>query len=110
MKEWSAYCVGVASLYNQYGVVDKLGQGITQSIKFLDEGEYSKPQLIAWMEAWRAAGDQLDDLRIPLQCLDAAIEIILSDSPTDLPLLGLPVEIRQLVRPLLNSSLGVEGS
>ncbi len=105
--EWPAYCAGIAVLYDQYDVADMLGQGITRSIQFLDEGDYTESQLMAWLAAWHAAGDQYDDLRIPLQCLDSAVAVMISDTPTDVPLLSLPMEIRQLVRPLLNSSLGI---
>ena len=104
--EWPAYCAGIAALYNRYGVVDMLGQGMTRSIQYIDEGDYTESQIKAWLAAWQAAGDQYDDLRIPLLCLEAATAVIRSDPPTDLPLLSLPMEIRRLVRPLLNTTLG----
>jgi len=104
--EWPAYCAGITSLYDQFGVLDMLGQGVTRSIQYLDEGDYTESQIKAWLAAWQTAGDQHDDLRIPLLCLEAGSAVVLSDPPTDLPLLRLPMEIRQLVRPLLNATLG----
>lgn len=104
--EWPAYCAGITSLYDRFGVLDILGQGVTKSIQHLDEGDYTESQIKAWVAAWQAAGGQYDDLQIPLLCLEAGSAVVLSDPPTDLPLLRLPMEIRQLARPLLNTTLG----
>ena len=104
--EWPTYCAEIATLYDRYGVLDMLGQGMTRSIQHLDEGDYTESQIKAWLAAWQAAGGLHDDLRIPLLCLAAAAAVVRSDPPTDLPLLSLPMEIRRLVRPLLNKTLG----
>ncbi len=106
-SEWAGYVSSIAPLYLQYGVAEKLGKGITQSIKFLDEGDFSRAQLDLWYQAWAAFGDDADELQIPLQCLHAAIEVLKSDPPNDRPLFRLPFEIRQLVRPLLQKKLNV---
>lgn len=105
--EWAGYVSAIAPLYIQYGVAEKLGKGITQSIKFLDEGDFSTAQLDLWYQAWAAFGDDADEPQIPLQCLHAAIEVLKSDPPNDRPLFRLPLEIRQLVRPLLQKKLNV---
>ncbi|MDP1563524.1 MAG: hypothetical protein Q8M16_19255 [Pirellulaceae bacterium] len=104
-SEWAGYVSVIAPLYIEDGVADKLGKGITQSIQFLDEGDYSPAQLDLWYQAWSAFGDDADELQIPLQCLHAAIEVLKSDPPNDRPLFRLPLEIRQLVRPLLQKKL-----
>jgi tetratricopeptide (TPR) repeat protein len=104
--EWPSYISDIASLYIQHGVAEKLGQGITQSIRHLNEGGFSESQINAWNSAWQEAGKECDDLKIPLQCLDVAVEVMNSDPPTDRPLFRLPLEIRGLIRPLLNRSLG----
>ncbi len=95
-------------LYVKYGVAEKLGQGVTKSIQYLDEGGFSKSQIDTWNSAWQQAGKGCDDLEIPLRCLDAAVEVMKSEPPTDRPLFRLPLEIRGLIRPLLNRSLGEE--
>ncbi len=105
-SEWANYVAAIAPLYVQHGVAEKLGQGITQSIQRLDEGEFSEAQRAIWNQAWQTAGKDCDDLQIPLACLDAAVEVMNSNPPTDRPLFRLPLEIRQLVRPLLNNTLG----
>jgi DNA polymerase III delta prime subunit len=105
-SEWADYVAAITPLYVQHRVAEKLGQGITQSIQYLDEGGFSDSQRGIWNDAWQIAGKDCDDLQIPLECLDAAVDVMKSDPPTDRPLFRLPLEIRQLVRPLLNNTLG----
>lgn len=105
-SEWADYVAAITPLYVQHCVAEKLGQGITQSIQYLDEGGFSDSQRDTWNDAWQIAGKDCDDLQIPLECLDAAVDVMKSDPPTDRPLFRLPLEIRQLVRPLLNNTLG----
>ncbi|MEL6105023.1 MAG: hypothetical protein AAFU85_03265, partial [Planctomycetota bacterium] len=104
-EEWAQYISRIAPLYVERGVAEKLGQGVTQSIQSLDEGGFSRSQIEAWNSAWQQAGVGCDDLEIPLRCLDAAVEVINSDPPTDRPLFRLPLEIRGLIRPLLSRTL-----
>ena len=105
-SEWQSYVAGFAPLFIQHGAAEKLGQGITRSIQHLDEGGFSESQINKWNSIWQKAGKGCDDLEIPLRCLDAAVEVMISDPPTDRPLFRLPLEIRGLIRPLLNQSLG----
>jgi len=104
--EWTSYVSEIVPLYVKYGVAEKLGQGVTKSIQYLDEGGFSNSQLDTWNAAWKQAGEGCDDLEIPIRCLNAAVEVMKADPPTDRPLFQLPLEIRGLVRPLLNRSLG----
>lgn len=104
--EWNNYISEIVSSYVNQGVADKLGQGVTQSIQYLDKGGYSKSQIDTWNEAWQQAGEGCEDLEIPLRCLNAAVEVLKSEPPSDRPLFKLPLEIRRLVRPLLSHFLG----
>jgi tetratricopeptide (TPR) repeat protein len=104
-SEWANYVAAIAPLYIHHDVAEKLGQGITSTIRNLDEGGFSSSQLEQWNQAWQAAGEGCEDLEIPLKCLDAAVEILKSDTPNDRPLFRLPLEIRQLIRPLLRKTL-----
>jgi tetratricopeptide (TPR) repeat protein len=104
--QWANYISVIASMYIEYGCADKLGQGITKSIQHLDEGGFSKSQIESWNAAWQQAGQGCDALEIPLRCLDAAVEVMNSDPRSDRALFRLPLELRGLVRPLLNRSLG----
>jgi tetratricopeptide (TPR) repeat protein len=104
--QWANYVSVIASMYIEYGCEDKLGQGITKSIQHLDEGGFSKSQIESWNAAWQQAGQGCDALEIPLRCLDAAVEVMNSDPRSDRALFRLPLELRGLIRPLLNRSLG----
>jgi hypothetical protein len=104
--QWANYNSMIASMYIEYGCADKLGQGITKSIQHLDQGGFSKSQIESWNAAWQQAGQGCDALEIPLRCLDAAVEVMNSDPRSDRALFRLPLELRGLIRPLLNRSLG----
>jgi tetratricopeptide (TPR) repeat protein len=104
--QWANYVSVIASMYIEHGCADKLGQGITKSIQHLDEGGFSKSQIESWNAAWQQAGQGCDALEIPLRCLDAAVEVMNSDPRSDRALFRLPLELRGLIRPLLNRSLG----
>jgi tetratricopeptide (TPR) repeat protein len=103
--QWANYISVIASMYIEHGCADKLGQGITKSIQHLDEGGFSKSQIESWNAAWQQAGQGCDALEIPLRCLDAAVEVMNSDPRSDRALFRLPLELRGLIRPLLNRSL-----
>jgi tetratricopeptide (TPR) repeat protein len=103
--QWANYVSVIASMYIEHGCADKLGQGITKSIQHLDEGGFSKSQIESWNAAWQQAGQGCDALEIPLRCLDAAVEVMNSDPCSDRALFRLPLELRGLIRPLLNRSL-----
>jgi tetratricopeptide (TPR) repeat protein len=104
--QWANYISVIASMYIEHECADKLGQGITKSIQHLDEGGFSKSQIESWNAAWQQAGQGCDALEIPLRCLDVAIEVMNSDPRSDRALFRLPLELRGLIRPLLNRSLG----
>lgn len=102
-QEWTRYVEELVPLYVKYGMADKLGQGLTQTIKDLDVGDYSDVQLDIWNSAWQKAGASCEELDIPLRAMAIAIEVI--KTKDDRPLFALPLEIRELVRPLLVESL-----
>jgi len=97
--EWSTCASDLVEIYTRYGVCDKLGTGLTQSISCLDEGDYSDTQLDAWNEAWQTAGKDNEACEIALKCLKYSVQAIKSHSAR--PLFNLPLEIRELVLPLL---------
>ncbi len=102
-QEWREYIAELVPVYVNNNAVAKLGQGVTQTIELLDTGGYSEMQLDVWNDAWQEAGKDCDDLELPLRSLDAAIDAIKTKS--DRPLFRLPLEIREIVRPLLTKSL-----
>ncbi|MCC5844033.1 MAG: tetratricopeptide repeat protein [Verrucomicrobia bacterium] len=106
VSQWEEYIMMITRLYTKYKCADKLGSGILQSIRALDQGDFTPGQLDIWKRAWNSAGAENDALKLPLQSLNAAIEVLRSDPPSDRPLFQLPVELRNLVRPLLSNTLG----
>ena len=105
-SEWENYAKQITALHAKFDTAEKLGQGITQTIRHLDEGEYSAAQIDKWNSIWQEAGMDCEGLELPLRCLKLAAEVIKSEPKTDRPLFQLPLEIRRLVRTLLNKSLG----
>ncbi len=102
-QEWEDYVTALVPLYVNHRVAAKLGQGVTHTIALLAAEGYSESQLDLWNEAWQRSGQGCEELEIPLQSLDAAVEAIKAGN--DRPLFRLPLEIRELVRPLLAQSL-----
>ncbi len=100
---WPEFIERLVPVYAEYRALESLGSGLTESIAFLDGGGYSQTQLDLWNDSWQKAGGEYDDLTIPLAALDAAIQVIKSGN--DRALFDLPVEIRQIVRPLLKNAL-----
>jgi hypothetical protein len=74
----------------------------------LDSHDYSESQLDLWNAAWARAGEDFDELSIPLAALEAAVQVIKTGS--DRPLFALPLEIRPLVIPLLKNTLSQQGT
>ena len=105
-SDWSNYCPQIAKRYIENDLVDQFGQGLTRTIELLDKGDFTAAARCEWVSIWRDVGDPHDGLSIPLQCLDAAVAVMNSDPPSDVPLLRLPPEMRKLVRPMLNTTLG----
>ena len=102
-QEWEGYVSALVPLYVNHGVAAKLGQGVAHTIGLLAKEGYSESQLDLWNEAWQRSSQGCEELEIPLQSLDAAVEALKTGS--DRPLFRLPLEIREVVRPLLAQSL-----
>ena len=102
-QEWDGYIAALVPLYVNNKAAAKLGQGVTHTIELLATEGYSESQLDTWNRAWQRAGQGCEELEIPLQSLDAAVEAIKTRS--DRPLFRLPLEVREIVRPLVAKSL-----
>ncbi len=102
---WPEFIEKLIPVYAQYGKLNSLGSGLTESITTLDKGSYSEDQLDLWNSSWQKFGGKYEELSIPIAALDAAVQTIKSDS--DRPLFKLPLEIRNLVRPLLKNTLSL---
>ncbi len=102
-QSWPEFIEKLIPVYAEYNALDKLGSGLTESIAALDEGDYSKPQLDLWNSSWQKFGGKHEELSIPLKALEAAVQTIKTGN--DRPLFRLPLEIRDIVRPLLKKTL-----
>lgn len=97
--QWPSYVAIIVNAYNQYQQTEKLTNGLVQSIRGLAKANLSPQQLDAWFAAWQQHTQDMELFELPLQILAAAIESIKTKDKQ--PLLALPLEIRQLVLPLL---------
>ena len=102
--DWDRYVAALLPLYVEFGATEKLGNGLTHLIEKLDQGDYTHNQLDLWNSLWHRHGASIEALEIPLSCMSAAVAAIKTKS--DRPLFALPMEVRSLVRSLLNKSLG----
>jgi len=102
--EWPDYVSDLVPIYAKYNACAKLGNGLTRSIQSPAEGDFSPTQLDTWKQAWQEAGGEIEELSIALRSLDCAVRAIKQES--DRPLFDLPLEIRELVAPLLEGALG----
>lgn len=103
-REWEKYVAKLMPLYVEFGAANHLAHALTLLIERLDGGDLSQAQLEEWNSVWQHHGANIEELEIALESLSAATESIKAKS--DRPLFELPQEIRSLVRPLLNVSLG----
>jgi len=101
--EWPAFISRLGALYIEHNVAEKLGKGIVETIRDLAGGGFSSSQRQIWHKAWHECAISCDDLKLPLRCLKAAIEVI--DTGDDQALLRLPSEIRSVIKPLLSRVL-----
>lgn len=86
----------IAAVFIRREVAEKLGRGVTRSIQSLSTGGFSVSQIDTWNTAWQQAGKGCKDLRIPLRCLAAAVDVMKSATRSDRALFRLPLEIREL--------------
>ena len=78
----------------------------SQGVMRIGVGEYQfnyavglHPPIGTWRDVWQEVGAGHKDLQIPLRLLDAAVRY--REKPDERVLLGLPIEERELLRPLL---------
>jgi hypothetical protein len=98
--QWQGYIEALLPLFVRYKQTDKLASGLVQSIGSLTQMDLSHTQLDAWLSAWQEAAGDVEALELPITALAASIESIKTKSSRPL-FLALPLEIRQLVLPLL---------
>jgi len=85
-------------LYERRGALMSLGQALAKNIPAAISEGLSSFQAGAWLGLWQDAAGERPELQIPLRLLSAAVRYRLSADPR--ALLELPVEYRNLLKPL----------
>lgn len=99
-SEWEKCAQDLVTIYTDNGACEVLCDGLVKSIETLSSDTQTSSQLKEWNEAWQAAGKDQDCCKLPLKALDCAVQFITSKD--DRILLELPLEIRELLTPLLD--------
>lgn len=101
--EWNTCATDLMQIYTKYNACEKLCTGLITSIECLEVSGFSNTQLDMWNAAWQSAGQNNESCTIALKALRCAVETIKTHS--DRPLFQLPLEIRELILPLLSKTL-----
>jgi len=96
---WQRHIVIWIELFSRHGVLSALGQGLVRSIPTLNISWISDDVARAWRDVWQELGREHSELEIPLRLLDAAVQY--REKPDMRILLGVPIEERELLKPLL---------
>ncbi len=96
---WRRFIEVWIELCERHGLLTELGWGIASSIHRLSIPWITDEAARAWYEVWDTMGSAHEELALPLRLLNAAVEY--RAKPDKRVLLGLPVEERQLLEPLL---------
>jgi len=96
---WRKHVTIWIELFEKHGVLSALGQGLARSISTLGISWIGNETARAWRDLWHELGAEHPELNIPLRLLDAAVRY--RAKPDVRILLGLPIEERKLLKPLL---------
>ncbi|MEA5497464.1 tetratricopeptide repeat protein [Limnoraphis robusta Tam1] len=97
---WKARVKALIEVYDKHEVAATLGKGVVESIPILQSAMVSEKAAQAWLELWKeTVGDHID-FQIPLRLLEAAVRYRQKKGDRRV-LLGLPIEERKLLMPLL---------
>ena len=93
------------TLYNKHQVISALGQGLVRSIPALMSEMVSDKAAQTWLEVWQELTSDYTQFQIPLRLLNAAVRYRQTKGDKRV-LLELPIEERNLLKPLLGISEG----
>ncbi|MBV9385700.1 MAG: tetratricopeptide repeat protein [Chroococcidiopsidaceae cyanobacterium CP_BM_ER_R8_30] len=97
---WRSRIKTLIEIYDKHQVASALGQGLVRSIPMLMSPMVSGVAAQAWLEAWREQVSECPDFRIPLRLLNTAVHYRETKGDPRV-LLELPIEERDLLKPLL---------
>ncbi len=97
--KWRKFVSVWLDLFHTYDMMLVLGNAIVDSIRSLVRSSCGNDARKAWCQTWQELGRGYPELEIPLRLLDAAVRY--REKPDIRVLLGLPIEERELLKPLL---------
>jgi len=102
---WKTRITTLIQLYNKHQVISALGQGLVRSIPALMSEMVSDKAAQTWLEVWQELTSDYTEFQIPLRLLNAAVRYRQTKGDKRV-LLELPIEERNLLKPLLGISEG----
>ncbi len=104
---WKTLIKTLISLYERYKVISTLGQGLVASIPMLMSEVVNDKAVRTWLEVWQKLTSDRSEFQIPIRFLNIAVRYRESKSDRRI-LLELPIEERNLLKPLLDLSEGTQ--
>jgi tetratricopeptide (TPR) repeat protein len=99
---WKTRLTSLITLYEKYDAISALGQGLVRSLPMLMSEMVSDKAAQKWLEVLQELGSNYTEFQIPLRLLDAAVRY--REKGDKRVLLELPIEERELLKPLLERS------
>ena len=96
---WKTRLTSLITLYEKYQAMSALGQGLVRSIPVFMSEMVSDKAAQKWLQVWQELGSNYTEFQIPLRLLDAAVRY--REKGDKRVLLELPIEERELLKPLL---------
>jgi tetratricopeptide (TPR) repeat protein len=100
---WRSRITTLIALYDKHQIISALGQGLVRSIPALMSEMVSDKARQTWLEMWRELVSDYPEFQIPLRLLNAAVRYRETKGDKRV-LLELPIEERNLLKPLLGIS------
>ncbi len=102
---WRQHIPVWIELFEEKRLVPSLGHGLVRSIRTLAIPRITEETARAWRDVWQELGSSCEALRSPLRLLDAGVRY--REKPDPRILLSLPIEERNLLRPILGIGAAV---
>jgi tetratricopeptide (TPR) repeat protein len=102
---WKTRITTLIALYDKHQVISALGQGLVRSIPALMSDMVSDKAAQTWLEVWQELTSDYTQFQIPLRLLNTAVRYRETKGDKRV-LLELPIEERNLLKPLLGISEG----
>jgi tetratricopeptide (TPR) repeat protein len=99
---WQSRITTLIALYDKHQVISALRQGLVRSIPALMSDMVSDKAAQTWLEVWRELVGDRPEFQISLRLLNAAVRYRETKGDKRV-LLELPIEERELLKPLLES-------